>query len=162
MAWGIIQATVFRCSFHNAYGWRRWWLQRFGAAVHGTARIRRTVRIECPWNLTIGEDSSVGDRAQLYCLGPVTIGAHTTISQGSHLCAGTHDHTASSMTLLRRPIVIGSDCWIAAEAFVGPGVSVGDGAILGARAVAFKDLAPWTIHRGNPAQFVRDRAPLAR
>jgi putative colanic acid biosynthesis acetyltransferase WcaF len=160
LAWALVQSTLFAWSFHTCYGWRRMLLRTFGASLHPTCRLRRTVRIECPWNLSIGMDTAVGDGAILYCLGPVRIGDHSTISQRAHVCAGSHDHRSRSMVLLRTPIVIGSDCWIAAEAFVGPGVTVGDGVILGARAVAFKDLSPWTIYLGNPAQPVGHRAPL--
>ena len=160
LTWAIVQATAFRWSFHSWYGWRRRLLLLFGASLDPTCRIRRTVTVECPWNLSIGVDSSVGDGAILYCLGPVRIGDHSTISQRAHLCAGSHDHRSRRMVLLRPPITIGSDCWIAAEAFVGPGVTVGDGVILGARAVAFKDLAPWMVSLGNPAQPVAQRSRL--
>jgi putative colanic acid biosynthesis acetyltransferase WcaF len=157
MLWAIVQVTAFRGSFHNWYRWRAWVLGAFGAKVHPTARIRRTVRIECPWNLSIGESSSVGDRAILYCLGPVTIGSRVSISQHAHICAGSHDYTRPEMTLLRPPIEIESDAWIAADAFVGPNVTVGEGAILGARGVAFKNLSPWMIYAGNPARELRPR-----
>ena len=56
-----------------------------------------------------------------------------------------------------RPITIGARAWVAAEAFVGPGVTVGEGAILGARAVAMRDLEPWTVHSGNPAVAMKPR-----
>lgn len=162
LVWGVVQATLFRASFHNWYGFRRMLLRAFGSQLAATANVRRTVIIECPWNLTIGAESSVGDRAILYCLGPVQIGSRTTVSQGAHLCAGTHDHRRASMPLVRATISIGDDVWIAADAFVGPGVTVGTGAILGARGVAMRDLAPWQIYAGNPAMPVRERAFDAR
>ena len=158
LLWGCVQATLFRASFHNWYGFRRVLLRAFGASLAPTANVRRTVLIECPWNLSVGAESSIGDRAILYCLGPVQIGSRTTVSQGAHLCAGTHDHRRASMPLVRATISIGDDVWIAADAFVGPGVTVGTGAILGARGVAMRDLAPWKIYAGNPAVPVRERA----
>lgn len=157
LLWSIVQATLFRCSFHNWYGWRRMLLRRFGATMHDSANVRRTVTIECPWNLSMGEESSVGDRAILYCLGPVTIGARVTVSQGAHLCAGSHDSRKATMPLLRPPIDIEDDVWIAADAFVGPQVRAREGAILGARGVALSDLEPWSIYLGNPAVRVRAR-----
>ena len=162
LLWGCVQATLFRASFHNWYGFRRALLRAFGASLAPTANVRRTVLIECPWNLSVGAESSIGDRAILYCLGPVQIGSRTTVSQGAHLCAGTHDHRRASMPLVRATISIGDDVWIAADAFVGPGVTVGTGAILGARGVAMRDLAPWRIYAGNPAVSVRERAFDAR
>jgi len=162
LLWGCVQATLFRASFHNWYGFRRALLRAFGASLAPTANVRRTVLIECPWNLSVGAESSIGDRAILYCLGTVQIGSRTTVSQGAHLCAGTHDHRRASMPLVRATISIGDDVWIAADAFVGPGVTVGTGAILGARGVAMRDLAPWRIYAGNPAVSVRERAFDAR
>lgn len=157
LLWAVVQATLFRGSFHNWYGVRRALLGMFGAKLAPTANVRRTVIIECPWNLTIGAESSVGDRAILYCLGPVTIGRKVTVSQGAHICAGSHDSRRRTMPLLRPPVEIGDEAWIAADAFVGPKVRVGEGAVLGARAVALRDLEPWTIYLGNPATKVRAR-----
>jgi len=161
LLWALVQATLFRLSFHSWYGWRRALLSAFGARLDPVVRIRRTVRVECPWNLSIGHDSAIGDRVTLYCLGPVSIGARVTVSQGAHLCAGTHDYAKRSMPLVRPPIHVGDDAWICAEAFVGPKVTVGAGAILGARAVAMRSLDPWTIYAGNPAVAVRPRPPFA-
>ncbi|MSR44628.1 MAG: hypothetical protein EXS15_04625 [Phycisphaerales bacterium] len=157
VVWGCVQTTLFAWSFHNFYGFRRHLLRAFGAHIADSARIRRSVRIEIPWNLTIGNDSSIGDRAIVYCLGPVAIGDRVTISQGAHLCAGTHDYRDPAMPLRRSTIVIGDDAWIAADAFIGPDVRVGAGAIAGARAVALEDLEPWTIYLGNPAVALKQR-----
>ncbi|MHC4218890.1 MAG: LbetaH domain-containing protein [Planctomycetota bacterium] len=155
--WAIVQSTLFRGSFHSWYGWRRFLLRRFGARVHPTAVVRRTARIECPWNLTLGRNTCLGDRAIAYCLGPITLGDRAGVSQNAHLCAGTHDYARLDMQLIRATITIHADAWIAADAFVGPGVTVGEGAILGARGCAFGDLEPWTIYGGNPAQPIKPR-----
>lgn len=158
--WGTVQMFLFRTSFHNWYSWRRFLLTLFGAKLDRVVRIRRTVRVECPWNLSVGHDSTIGDGAILYCLGPVRIGSRTTISQGVHVCAGSHDYTMRSMPLLRPPIEIGDDVWVCADAFVGPDVRIGDGAIVGARSVVMKPLEPWTIYSGNPARSIRKRPPF--
>jgi putative colanic acid biosynthesis acetyltransferase WcaF len=155
--WSLTEATLFRLSPRTFYGWRSWLLRRFGAEIHPTAHIRRTVQIEVPWHLLIGANSSVGDGVRLYCLGRVTIGSRVTISQHAHICAGSHDYTRPDMPLLRPPIVIEDDVWIAADSFVGPSVTIGRGAVLGARACAFKDLPPWKICIGNPAMPIKDR-----
>jgi putative colanic acid biosynthesis acetyltransferase WcaF len=156
-AWYAVQATLFRPSPHNAYAWRRWLLRLFGATLARNVRIRRTVRIEVPWHLTIGQGTSVGDFAILYSLGPITLGKNVTISQYAHLCAGTHDATTRAMTLIRAPITVGDDAWIAADAFVGPNVNIGDRTILGARASAFADLPPDIVAGGNPAKMIKPR-----
>jgi putative colanic acid biosynthesis acetyltransferase WcaF len=155
--WNYLGQKAFRCTFHNWYGLRNALLRLFGAKVGTPVRIRPTVLVEQPWNLTIGNNSSIGDRAIIYCLGPITIGEHVSISQGAHLCAGTHDYRKLDMPLLRPPIVVRDYAWIAADAFVGPNVEVGEGVLLGARACAMKNLDPWTIYAGNPAQPVKAR-----
>ncbi len=108
-----------------------------------------------PWNLDIGDQAAVGDRAIIYALGPISIGPRATVSQGAHLCAGTHDVTRTDRPLLKPPIEIGAEAWVAADAFVGPGVKVGVRAIVGARAVVVKNVEPGWIVVGNPARPIR-------
>jgi len=132
-------------------------LRLFGAKLGRNVRVRRTAKIEIPWNLNIGDDVSIGDEAILYSLGMITIGHRSFLSQYAHLCAGTHDHTSPLYPLIREPITIGEDCWIAADAFVGPGVTIADRTVLGARASAFSDLPSDVIAVGNPAKPVKPR-----
>lgn len=155
--WSIVEATAYRKSFHTWSAWRRMLLRIFGAKIGRKTMIRRTSRVYYPWKLTLGELSSLGDRAEIYNLGPVTIGARVTISQLAYICAGTHDFTKASMPLLTPPIVIEDDAWICAEAFIGPGVTVGKGAVVAAAAVVVKDVPPWAIVGGNPAKFIKER-----
>jgi len=107
--------------------------------------------------LRVAEHGIIGDRVILYCLGPIAIGARSVVSQYSHLCAGTHDHTKRSFPLLLQPISVGSDVWVSAEVFVGPNVTIGDGVVVGARSTVLSDLPPWKICVGAPARPVRDR-----
>ena len=158
LLWAAVQATVFRFSFHTCNWWRIFLLNMFGAAVHNTCVIRRTVRVECPWNLTMGKSSCLGDGAIVYCLGKITIGERVSVSQYAHLCAGTHDYTKTEMPLIRPPIIICDDVWLATDSFVGPNVTVGEWSILGARGVAMRDLDPHTIYAGNPAVIIKKRA----
>lgn len=157
VVWMFVGAPLFRCTFHNWYGLRASMLRMFGAQLGPSVRVRASVKIEQPWNLTIGENSSVGDRAILYCLGKVTIGRNVSISQGVHVCAGTHDYRKADMPLQRTPITVEDDAWLAADSFVGPSVVVGRGAILGARGVAMKSLEAGWIYAGNPAVKVKPR-----
>lgn len=102
---------------------------------------------------------------ELYNLGPVTIGCHSVICQGTYVCAGTHDYTRADLPLLRPPIHIGSGVWIAAQAFIGPGVTVGDNSVIGARSVVTGDIPPGVVAAGNPAQIRKprtmNRGPMA-
>ena len=142
------------------WGWRRGILRLFGAKIGRDVHIHSTVRIAIPWNLQIGHQTSIGERAILYSLGMITIGRSATISQYAHLCAGTHDYRRADMALLKPPIVIGDGAWICADAFVGPGVSIGDYAIVGARAVVAKSVLDGVIVIGNPARVVGSRPAI--
>ena len=155
--WMFAQGMLFRCSFHNWYAWRRVVLRAFGATVGPRVRIRPTARVEMPWNLDLGEGAIVGDYAILYSLGKITVGRFSVISQYSHLCAGTHDHTKRSFPLLCQPITIGRETWIAADVFVGPGVTVGDRSVIGARSSVFSDIPPDVIAAGTPAKVLKPR-----
>lgn len=150
--WQWTESTIFRFSPRTAFRFRNRLLRCFGAVVHSTAHIRNTVRIEVPWNLIVEANVGIGDHAVLYSLAIIRIGACATISQYAHLCAGSHDYKKRTLPLLRLPISVERDAWVAADAFVGPGVTVGEGAILGARGCAFKNLEKWTIYNGNPAR----------
>lgn len=157
MLWGLVQATLFRWSPHNAYGWRGLLLRRFGATIGKNVRLRPTVRVEIPWNLKIDDGSIVGDFAILYCLGPITVGKNVIISQYAHLCAGTHETHTHAMELLCPPIAIGDEVWIAADAFIGPGVTIGARTIVGARSSVFRNLPGDVVAVGNPARAIKSR-----
>jgi len=157
LLWSIAQGTLFRWSFPTWYAYRAALLRVFGARVGPRSMIRRTVRFECPWNFTCGDRCAIGGDAIIYALGPITLGNRVSISQYSHLCAGTHDFQDPVLPLLRPPITLHDDAWLGADSFVGPGVTMATGALLGARASAFSDLAPWTVHVGNPAKPVKPR-----
>jgi putative colanic acid biosynthesis acetyltransferase WcaF len=155
--WGLATFLLFRPSFHNWYGFRAALLRAFGAKMGRNVRIRRSARIEIPWNIELADDVSIGDEAILYSLGHIRIGRRSFVSQYAHLCAGSHDHTRLDYPLSRGPIIIGEDCWVAADAFVAMGVTIGDRAVLGARASAFRDVPPDMIAVGNPAKPVKRR-----
>ena len=157
LLWAIVERTLFRWSPQPFYLWRVWLLRLFGAKIHSRAYIRSSVTIAVPWNLSVGANSAVGDHAILYTLGPIRIGERVTISQYAHLCAGTHDYTLPDLPLLRPPIVVEDDVWIATEVFVGPGVSIRKGVVVGACAAVFGDLPPWMVCVGNPARPLKQR-----
>ena len=154
--WALIH-PLFRYSPRIFWSWRVWILRVFGASIGSGVHIYPTTRIMLPWNLAIGSQASIGDGANLYNLGLISIGAAATISQGAHLCAGTHDYLRADLPLLKLPIVIGEGAWICADSFIGPGVRIGDYAIVGARAVAMRNVADWEIAVGNPARVIKSR-----
>ena len=148
---------LFRGSPRLCWGWRCWLLRLFGARVGAHVHIHPSARVSIPWNLEIGDWSSVGFDALIYNLGPVRIGSRATVSQRAHLCGGTHDFRDDAMPLIKSPITIGDDAWVCADAFVGPGATVGARAVVGARSVLVKDVAEGVIVAGNPARPVGQR-----
>ena len=151
ICWEIAGRRLFSWSPRPAWGWRRWLLRRFGARVGQAVRIDPSARIVIPWNLALGDNVGIGERAILYALGPITVGNNATISQNAHLCAGSHDFRGPAMQLTKPPIAIGAGAWICADAFIGPGVVIGDFAIVAARAVVVRDVAAGIVVAGNPA-----------
>lgn len=137
--------------------WRVFLLRLFGAEIGCGADVASSARIWLPRHLRLGECSTLGPDVDCYNMDIVEIGSGTVISQRAVLCGGTHDITDVAFPLITRRIKIGCRAWIAAEAFVGPGVAVGDGAVLGARGCAFSPLDAWTIYAGNPARAIGPR-----
>ncbi len=155
--WGI-GSWFFRLTPRPCFGWRRFLLRCFGARVGRHVHVYPSARIYFPWNLSLGDWSAIGEDALIYNLGPVTIGQRTTISHRAHICAGTHDYRRTDLPLLKQPIAIADQAWVCADAFIGPGVTVGQGAVIGARAVAVSDVPAWTVVAGNPARPVKARS----
>lgn len=160
--WELLRGPLFGWTPRPLWGWRRSVLRLFGATVGREAHVHPSVRIDVPFNLAIGDHTAVGDRATLYALGPIVLGARVTVSQGAHLCAGTHDHRDPAMPLVKAGIAVGDEAWICADAFIGPGVTVGAGAIVGARAVAVRNIEPLAVVAGNPAKLVSRRTSRHR
>ncbi len=153
--WGVCWTLFAAWTPPPLHRWRNGWLRLFGASVHPTARVYGSARIWYPRNLTLHANATVGPGVTLYCMADMVIGEKAVISQGAHLCGGTHDIRSPDFQLQARPIVIGRQAWVAAEAFVGPGVKVGPGAVIGARAVLMRDADSASVYVGNPARRVK-------
>lgn len=156
-AWGVSWCLLAAWTPAPLHRWRALLLRLFGARLAGNARVHGSARIWYPPHLVMEEHTLIGRRAIVYNIAPVRICSGAIVSQGAHLCTGTHDIDQPSFQLMARPIVIGANAWVAAEAFVGPGVVLGEGAVLGARGVGVRDIPAWEVHAGNPARFIRLR-----
>ena len=143
--WYLIASTLFRFSLRNANAYRNCILRLFGAKIGARVRIRRTVKIEFPWKLSIGADSWLGDNVDIYNQAHITIGSNTVISQKCYICTGSHDWRKQTFDLILSRVTIGNSVWIAADTFVGPGVSIGDNILIGCRKTIMKSVASGTI-----------------
>lgn len=162
VAWGLAWLLLARWTPPPLHAWRRLVVRLFGGKLEPGARLYGSTRIWYPPNLAMGRNALLGPRVNCYNQGRITIGERVVVSQGAHLCASSHDLRDPDFQLVLRPITIEDKAWIAAEAFVGPGVSVGMGAVIGARAVLLRDAEPWGVYSGNPAEYRKPRNMQAR
>jgi putative colanic acid biosynthesis acetyltransferase WcaF len=157
LAWKVVESTLYRWSPLPCHRWRCLLLRTFGARVESPSYPYPSVRIWAPWNLELRAGSCLGANVNCYSVAPVILEADALVSQGAHLCTATHDHRSPHFTLMAGPIRIGERAWIAADAFIGPGVRVACRAVVGARAVVNKDVDENAIVVGNPARRVSTR-----
>lgn len=153
--WGVVYPIFFKLSPRLCYGWRNMILRLMGAKIGRNVRIFPSAVITFPWLLEVENDVVISWDVRVYNLGFTKIGEQSVISQHAHLCGGTHDFEKSGFVLLRTGLIIGRRVWIAADAFVGPGVNVGDDSVVAARAVVVKNVEPNTLVGGNPARIIR-------
>ena len=155
--WKVVWAIFYRPSPKIFHGWRRCLLRLFGARIGRGTFPYPSARIWAPWNLEIGEHSCLSDDVDCYSVARITIGSHTTISRYSFLCTASHDYEDPGMPLITAPIVIGDGAWVTTDVFIGPGVTIGEGAVVGTRSIVLKNVEPWTVVAGHPARFIKLR-----
>ena len=155
--WLLVQSTLFRWSPRPLHGFRAWLLRCFGADISGPVVIFPTAKVVFPQNLSLAPHSMVGPHVNLYNLDLVRLEYGANLSQHCYLCAGTHDFTRWDMPLVTKPIVIGRNAWLGAEVFVGPGITVGELCVVGARSVVVKDLPARKVCAGSPCRPLKDR-----
>lgn len=155
--WRAAWLLLFRPTPAFLHGWRVFLLQMFGARIANSAVVHPSVKIWAPWNLVMDENACLGPNVDCYNCERVELGKWSVVSQYSFLCTATHDYSSLRLPLAAKPIRIGEQAWVCADVFVGPGVSVGEGAVVGARSSVFKSVAPWTVAAGSPARFVKRR-----
>jgi putative colanic acid biosynthesis acetyltransferase WcaF len=155
--WTVAWCLFCRASPRSLHGWRRAWLRLFGARIDASAAVYPSARVWAPWNLEMGPRSGLGDWVDCYNVDRIVLEEGAIASQYAFLCAASHDIADPGRRLLRAPIRLARDSWVCAGAYVQMGVTVGEGAVVAARAVVVKDVAPWTVVGGNPAKFLKAR-----
>jgi putative colanic acid biosynthesis acetyltransferase WcaF len=158
LAWGIVYTLLFRPTPRLMHAWRNMILRLFGAQIGQHVHIQANVKIWAPWNLEVGNFVGIGEGVNLYCMDKITIHDYAVVSQGAHLCAGSHDFNQPSFQLITAPISIGTRAWVCADAFIGMGVTIPEGVVLGARSLVSKSITEsWTVWGGVPAQKIAVR-----
>lgn len=155
--WWLVQALFVKPLPQAFFPLRRLLLRTFGAKIGAGVRIRPGVEVTYPWKVVIGDHSWIGDNVTLYSLGPINIGSNTVISQNAYICAADHDYSDRAFAIRARAVTIEDEVWVASDAWVGPGVTIATGAVVGARSTVTKDLPARMICIGNPCRPVKPR-----
>jgi putative colanic acid biosynthesis acetyltransferase WcaF len=155
--WFMVGAPLVETSIVPFSGFKVWLLRCFGARIGEGVRIKPGVKIKFPWRLTIGNHCWIGENSWLDNVAPIILEDHVCLSQSVYLCTGNHDWNDPNFKLRPASIHIQSSSWIAAKAIIGPGVVVGQGAVLCLGSVASASLAPMTIYAGNPSIPIKKR-----
>ena len=133
-------------------------LRIFGAKIGYKCKISSSAVIWMPKNLEIGNYVAFGEKTEIYNIDKIKIGNKVAISQHSYLCTGTHNYESVENELISKPIIIEDLVWVASGAFIGPGVKLEKGCIVGARAVVFNNCKSFKVYAGNPAKEIKKRA----
>lgn len=157
LLWEIVYLFLFRYSPKPFHTWRSFILKCFGAQIGHGVHVYPQVKIWAPWNLILADECGIGNGAILYSQDKISVGKRAVISQGAHICGGTHDYNKPGLPLITKPIHIGAFAWVATEAFIHPGVSIGDGCVIGARSVVTKDMPAWMVCAGHPCKPIKER-----
>jgi len=159
--WWFVQGSFFRGSPQFMYGFRAFLLRLFGAKIGSDTIIRPNVTITYPWKVTIGDNAWIGDDVVLYSLGEIKIGNNAVISQKSYLCAGDHDYQVENFPIRAKSIEVEDEAWVASDVFIAPGVTIGKGAVIGARSSVFSDMPEGMVCMGSPCKPVKPRVMKA-
>lgn len=156
--WSFVYVFLFKPFKPRVFkNWRIFILRLFGAKVSWNAIVYSNAKVWAPWNLEMKDYSCLGPNVDCYNQGKITICENATVSQKVYLCASSHDYTSKSHKLFLAPITIEKNAWVAASAFIGPGVTIGEGSVVGATASVYRDVEPWEVVGGNPAKFIKRR-----
>ena len=157
LAWGVVWALLYRPSPRPCHAWRSMLLRAFGAKLGSKCHFYPRSKVWAPWNLRCEGRVTLADGAEVYNPSPIDFGSHAIVSQGAYVCGATHLYNEPEFRMVSRPMRIGAYAWICARAIVGPGVNVGEGAVLGLGSMATKDLEAFGVYVGSPARKVKER-----
>ncbi|RZJ58461.1 MAG: putative colanic acid biosynthesis acetyltransferase [Hymenobacter sp.] len=160
LIWGFASLALFRLSPRPLHGWRSFVLRCFGAKVGAGVHVYPGAKIWAPWNLELADECAIASGVTLYSQGKIFVGYRAVVSQGAHLVTGTHDYNTPGFILITKPIHIGAHAWVAAEAFIHPGVAIGAGCVIGARSVVTRDMPDWTVCAGHPCVPLKPRTRI--
>ena len=161
VVWNITAAFLFRPFITPVFRkWRIALLRLFGAKVEWDANVYASVKIWAPWMLQMGHRACLGPEVICYNQDWVVLEDETVVSQYTYLCTAGHDVSmmnSADKSLITAPIILKCKSWIGARSFIGMGVEIGEGAVVGATASVYKSVEPWSVVGGNPCKIIKMR-----
>lgn len=158
--WLSINNTLYRFTPPHLNLFRKYrvlLLRLFGAQIDWNVSLHPKAKIEYPWNLTMRNQSSIGENCWVYAMAPISIGEKTCVGKDVYLLTGTHNISSNNFELITKPITIGDGCWITTGVTLLPGVKLGDFCVVAANSTVAKDVEAWSVVGGNPAKFIKKR-----
>jgi putative colanic acid biosynthesis acetyltransferase WcaF len=155
--WNFVWFVFYRPSPIPFHAWRRFLLRLFGATIENGTHPYPSAKVWAPWNLVMRKHSCLSHYVDCYSVDKIELGVHVTVSQYSYLCTASHDFTRHDMPLVTAPITIGDYAWVTADVFIGPGVEIGEGAVVGARSTITRNVPAWTVVAGSPPKVIGPR-----
>lgn len=155
--WAASWFILFRFTPPPFFWWRSMVLRVFGAKIGPNNFIYPSARIWAPWHLETEEVVTIGRGTEIYNPGGAVFKHHSIISQNAYVCGASHDYNDPGFSFQSKRIVLEPYAWVCARAIVLPGVTMGEGSVLGAGSVTARSLEPWWVYAGNPARRTKAR-----
>lgn len=161
LVWSVIYHLLYKPFPQYGFNkYRVFILRLLGAKIGEGCIIYPSAKIWAPWNMEIGCFTVIGPDVDFYCMDKIIVGSKVAISQRAFICTGSHDISSLKRPLITKPIRISDHVWVCSDAFVGPGVQLNKGCVIGARAVVMKNVEENAVMCGNPAKFTKFRTVL--
>jgi putative colanic acid biosynthesis acetyltransferase WcaF len=153
LLWILLSGLIFE-SWLPGTMWRCMLLRLFGAEIGSGVVIKPRVRIKFPWRLNVGSNTWIGEGVWIDNLANIDVGQNVCISQSAYFCTGSHDWSLQTFDLITMKIQVKDMSWVAAQARIGPGVTVGCGSVVCFGSTLVSDSEPWSIYSGSPAMLI--------
>lgn len=163
-AWGILAGCAYLVCNYVIGHLPCWHLRKLlyslmGMEIGSGSRIMMCCTVTHPWNIRIGENTTINESCYLDGRGGLKIGSNVNISLQSMLITGTHDHKSLTFDYYTEPITVKNGVWLGARSMILNGCYIGDNSIVSAGSVLSprSTVEPNTIVSGSPAKVVKRR-----